>query len=271
MTLLVTPSAVDRYLYDAASAYQNPRVEPGAELRFGVDLGSATVLLTAVTAGGKPAYYDQIRCGVVRDGVVVDFAGAVSAVRELVTRAEERLHTRVLAAAAAYPPGVGEAESRACRYVLENAEVDCRRLVDEVSAAQELLGVRDGAIADVGGGSTGVGVYRDATLVSLDDRPGGGFQLNLILAGALSLDVAEAEQLKRTGSGNHLSILAPGIEKIADNIRRLMGPPPNGPVHLVGGALMCSGAGAIVAQYIGHPVVEYRYALLVTPFGIALS
>ncbi len=263
--------AVERYLHDAASSYRHPRVEPDADLSFGVDLGTATVALTAVTSGGEPAYYDELRTGVVRDGVVVDFAGAVAAVRELVGRAEELLRARVRDAAAAYPPGVGEAESRACRYVLENAGVNCRRLVDEVSAAQALLGVRDGAIADVGGGSTGVGVYRDGSLVSLGDRPGGGAQLNLILAGALSMDVAEAEERKRAGGNQDLSILGPGIERIADNIRRLMGPPPSGPVHLIGGTMMYPGAGPIVARYIGHPVAEYAHALLVTPFGIALS
>jgi hypothetical protein len=34
---------------------------------------------------------------------------------------------------------------------------------------------------------------------------------------------------------------------------------------------MCPGAGQIVSRYLGHPVVEHPHALLVTPFGIALS
>ena len=121
-----------------------------------------------------------------RDGVVVDFAGAATAVRQLRERAEEQLGAALTSAATAYPPGVSEADARACRYVLEQAGLDCRVLVDEVSAARALLGVDDGAIADVGGGSTGVGVYRDGELVSLGDRPGGGHHLNLILAGGLA-------------------------------------------------------------------------------------
>src|SRR6202034_4564672 len=97
------------------------------------------------------------------------------------------------------PPGVPETEARACRYVLENAGVACRCLVDEVSAAQALLQLRDGAIVDVGGGSTGVGVVEDGELVSLSDRPGGGHHLDLILAGALRLTIEDAERRKRAG------------------------------------------------------------------------
>jgi ethanolamine utilization protein EutJ len=208
---------------------------------------------------------------VVRDGVVIDFAGAAAAVRQLRERAEQALGTELTAAATAYPPGVGAADSRACRYVLEQAGLDCRALVDEVSAAQALLRVGDGAIADVGGGSTGVGVYSGGELVSLGDRPGGGHHLNLILAGGLGLPVAEAERLKRTHAADYTAVLKPGLERIADNIGRLLDPRPAGPVHLVGGALMCPGAGAIVARYLDHPVVEHPHALLVTPFGIALS
>ncbi len=156
--------------------------------------------------------------------------------------------------------------------MVERAGFDCVGLVDEVSAAQALLGVRDGAIADVGGGSTGVGVYAGGTLVSLGDLPGGGHHLNLILAGAFGLPLEEAERAKREGSvANPLAILRPGIERVAHNIGTLMPERPAGPVHLVGGALLVPGAGAVVAAYLGHEVAEHPHALLVTPFGIALS
>lgn len=271
MTVTVADLVVEGFMDEASRAYRSPRAGALEPLRFGIDLGTATVVLAAVGADGRPAYYDQVAAGVVRDGVVVDFAGAVAAVRQLVAGAEAELGAAVTEAATAYPPGVGEAESRACRYVLEQAGVDCRALVDEVSAAHRLLRVFDGVIADVGGGSTGVGVYRDGELVSLGDLPGGGHHLNLILAGALSIDEAAAEELKRAAGGQYLSVLAPGIERIADNIMRLMGPARRGSIHLVGGALMYPGAAAIVARYTGAPVEEHRYALLVTPFGIALS
>jgi ethanolamine utilization protein EutJ len=271
VTVAVPDLTVEEFLDEAGRAHRSLRPGAPAPFRFGIDLGTATVVLAAVGADGRPAYFDQVAAGVVRDGVVVDFAGAVAAVCELRARAEAEVGAVITDAATAYPPGVGEADSRACRYVLEQAGIDCRMLVDEVSAAQRLLRLTDGVIADVGGGSTGVGVYRHGELVSLADRPGGGHQLNLILAGALSIDEGAAEELKRTDGGLHLSILAPGIERIADTILSMMGPQPCGVIHLVGGALMYPGAAAIVARYTGAPVKEHRFALLVTPFGIALS
>jgi ethanolamine utilization protein EutJ len=261
---------VDEFLADAASRFHQLAPRVGGALHCGIDLGTATVVITIVDEYDRPVYLDQIRTEVVRDGVVVDFAGAVAAVRQLRARAEATLGIELTSAATAYPPGVGETESRACRYVLEQAGIECRRLVDEVSAAQALLGLTDGAVA-VGGGSTGVGVYQNGELTALGDRAGGGHHLNLILAGALSVSIREAEELKRTNAGNYVSILEPGIERIADNIGRLLDPRPAGPVHLVGGALMCPGAGQIVSRYIDHPVVEHNHALLVTPFGIAFS
>jgi ethanolamine utilization protein EutJ len=267
----MTRIEVGEFLAAAAARMQAPDPAPDGALRCGIDLGTATVVLTVVDGRDQPVYLDQRQAEVVRDGVVVDFAGAAAAVRQLRERAEEQLATELTSAATAYPPGVDAADSRACRYVLEQAGLDCRRLVDEVSAAQGLLRVRDGAIADVGGGSTGVGVYRDGELVSLGDRPGGGHHLNLILAGGLGVPVSEAERLKRTHAADYTAMLRPGIERIADNIGRLLDPRPAGPVHLVGGALMCPGAGQIVSRYLDHPVVEHPHALLVTPFGIALS
>jgi ethanolamine utilization protein EutJ len=269
--MTVTRIDVSDFLADATYRFQSPADAVGTDLRCGVDLGTATVVLTVVDETDRPVYLDQIRAEVVRDGVVVDFAGATAAVRELRARAQAALGVELDSAATAYPPGVGETESRACRYVLEQAGFECRALIDEVAAAQALLQITDGAIADVGGGSTGVGVYRNGELVGLGDRPGGGHYLNLILAGALSVPIGEAEELKRTRAGDYSAILKPGIERIADNIGRLLNPVPDGPIHLVGGALMCPGAGRIVSRYLERPVIEHDHALLVTPFGIAFS
>ena len=269
--LAPTPEAVEAFLADAAARAGAPRDDVALPVRVGIDLGTATIVITVVDAQGLPVYHDQITAEAVRDGVVVDFQAATTAVRTLRMKAEAELGLPLSAAATAYPPGVGVGESRACRYVLEAAGLDCRNLVDEVGAAQALLGITDGAIVDVGGGSTGVGVYREGALTSLGDLPGGGHQLNLILAGALRIDIPAAEELKRLQGAEYLPYLGPGIERIAHNSDRLMPTRPAGPIHLVGGALMLPGTGGIISRYLDHPVVEYDHALLVTPFGIALS
>ena len=92
---------------------------------------------------------------------------------------------------------MGADESRACQFVLERAGLDCISLLDEVSAANPLLEIGDGVLVDVGGGSTGVGIIRNGELTRVEDLPGGGHHLDLILAGALQIPLAEAESLKR--------------------------------------------------------------------------
>jgi ethanolamine utilization protein EutJ len=266
-----TTPGVDEFLNEAAGLLRSPAPEWEGPLRVGIDLGTATIVIAVVDALGRPVYLDFRREEAVKDGVVVDFHAAAAATAALKEAAEAALGVPLTQAAAAYPPGVPEADARACRFVLERAGFECVNLIDEVTAAQALLNVSEGAIADVGGGSTGVGMYRDGELVSLDDLPGGGHHLNLILAGHLKVDLAEAERIKREDPTDRLAVLRPGIERIAHNIDRLLPSRPAGPIHLVGGALMVSGAGAVVHRYLGHEVREYPHALLITPFGIALS
>jgi ethanolamine utilization protein EutJ len=259
------------FLHTAVKRLRVPRDDARGPLRFGVDLGTATIVIAAVDADGEPVYWDFQRARVVRDGVVVDFHGAVEAVRKLKATAEEALGTTIEEAATAHPPAVPASECRACAFVLQQAEIDCRRLVDEVGAANALLEVRDGAVVDVGGGSTGVGVYRSGKLVRLGDVAGGGHHLDLILAGALRLSIEAAEEHKRDRGDEVVQILRPGVERVAESIRRLCGGTNPGIVHLAGGALQLPGADAIVARYLGWPVQAWRHAELITPFGIALS
>ena len=217
-----------------------------------------------------PAFAASEPCEALRDGVVMDFGGAVEAVTRLVETAAGTGH-RIAAATAGYPPGIGPSESRACRFVLERAGLDCTALVDEVSAANAFLGIADGVLVDVGAGSTGVGIFRDGELVEVGDVPGGGHHLNLILAGALGTSIEEAERRKRTGGADHLPILRPGLERIAASIERLSTGHGSLPVHLAGGGLMLPGAGEVVSQYLEREVVEYPLALYITPLGLAWS
>jgi len=272
MTLRLAPApAMADYLERAAASAQSPTLGGSGPISCGVDLGTATIVLAIVDGAQDPVYCDAVPSQAVRDGVVVDFHGAAESVAGLKERAEAVLGVTLESAATAYPPGVGANESRACQFVLERAGLDCRELIDEVSAANALLGVRDGVVVDVGGGSTGVGIIRGGMLIDVGDLPGGGHHLNLILAGALGIGVEEAERLKREDGGSYLHVLRPGLERVAANIERLSRGAKDLPVHLVGGALMIRGAGDVIAQYLERPVVEYPHALLITPFGIARS
>lgn len=270
LRLLPAPAAT-QFLERAASRYQDAAAEWVGPLRVGVDLGTATIVFAVIDAAGEPIYVDSMPSQAVRDGVVVDFHGAVQVVGALKERAEAAFGQEFTEAGTAYPPGVGANESRACQFVLERAGLDCVSLLDEVSAANRLLEISDGVLVDVGGGSTGVGIIRHGELARVEDLPGGGHHLDLILAGALQIPLAEAESLKRERGGHYLHVLQPGLERVASNIERLSGGDGDLPVHLVGGALMIDGAGEVVARYLERPVVEYPHALYITPFGIARS
>jgi ethanolamine utilization protein EutJ len=207
--------------------------------------------------------------GALRDGVVVDFAAATRTVRQLREDAEQALGVALTSAATAYPPCIAEPDARACRFVGEAAGFDKVTLTDEVSAAQGVLGVRDGVIVDVGGGSTGVGIFRDGRLVELADQPGGGHHMDLVLAGALGISVEAAERLKRTEPQACFGYLVPSFERIGASVRGMTTQATDLPLHLAGGALMVPGAAEVLGSYLGRPTVSYAHALLITPLGIA--
>jgi ethanolamine utilization protein EutJ len=265
----MSAATVEQTLDEAYQRIRSARTEHDGNLRTGIDLGTATCVITVIDAAGMPVWIDFDRTAAIRDGVVVDFAAAIEAVRKLKADAEAELGMELTDAATAFPPCIGEADSRACGYVLEGAGFGQVTLIDEVNAANETLGIRDGVVIDVGGGSTGVGVFEHGELTALDDRPGGGHHLDLILAGSLGLTVSEAEKLKRSGDDDYIAILRPGIERIAASIRDLTRGAEHLDLHLAGGALMLPGADTIISKYLGRRVHVYRHALLITPLGIA--
>lgn len=255
----------------AARIGQTPAAPPAGPLRVGVDLGTATCVLVVLDGADTPVWVDGHPSGALADGVVVDFAKAVATVRQLRLRAEEALGVELTTAATAHPPCIPAGDARACTYVCETAGFADVVLVDEVTAAQRTLDVRDGVVVDVGGGSTGVGVFRGSRLAALDDRAGGGHHLDLVLAGALGLSVEEAEVHKREHPADSLPILVPGLQRIAESVRVMTRGAEELPLHLAGGALMIPGAGDVLAKYLERTVVTYPHALLITPIGIARS
>jgi ethanolamine utilization protein EutJ len=261
----------ERTLTLAAARLGRAAEDVAGPLRVGVDLGTASCVLAVLDRDDEPVWLDSHPSGALADGVVVDFAAATRVVAELKERAEAALAVTLSAAATGYPPCIGEADARACRYVCEAAGFDGVALVDEINAAQRTLELDDGVLIDVGGGSTGVGVFRGGRLTYLDDRPGGGHHLDLVLAGALGVAVEAARRRKHEQADECFSVLVPGFERIAESVRIMTREAPELDLHVAGGALMVQGADAVLAKYLDRPVVTYPHPLLVTPVGIARS
>lgn len=240
-------------------------------VKAGVDLGTAYTVLVVLDEHDAPLAVAHERADVVRDGVVVDFAGATEVVRRLKADVEERLGLRLGAAHGAYPPGVAPSEVRAVRHVIEAADMECSGLVDEPTAANAVLGLRDGAVVDVGGGSTGIAVVADGQVVHTADEATGGLHLSLVIAGALGISLEEAEALKTdpTEQARLLPLVRPVMEKVADIVVRHTRGWPVPTIALVGGTVAFPGFADAVADASGLAAVVPVSPLFVTPLGIA--
>ena len=84
-TLARTMAAVE-----AALSSGSPSTRPEA-VKVGVDLGTAYTVVTVLDEHDRPLAVAYERADVVRDGVVVDFIGAVDVVRRLKADVESRL------------------------------------------------------------------------------------------------------------------------------------------------------------------------------------
>lgn len=251
---------------------------PTGELRVGVDLGTAYLVLVVLDASLQPIAGEYQFAQVARDGLVVDFVGAVDRLTAMKRRVEERVGCELTHAATAYPPGVARAEVRATANVVEAAGLECTGLVDEPTAANALLGLRDGAIVDVGGGTTGIAILRDGEVVYTADEPTGGTHFSLVVAGAHDITFEAAEEMK-TDPGQQarlFPIIRPVMEKVANIVRRHVDIYQEGVGHridqliVVGGTARFPGVAAVVEEYTGISTRVPARPLFVTPVGIAM-
>lgn len=246
---------------------------PEGDVSVGVDLGTANVVLTVLDSAGRPAAVHRRAAQVVRDGLVVDFVGASDIVRQLKAEAEAELGVSLHHAASGYPPGVPEVEVRAVAHVLGAAGLECLRLIDEPSAANLVLGIDDGALVDVGGGTTGVALVQAGEVVSTTDEATGGTHFTLVISGALEIpyDQAEALKLDPAEQPRLLPLVRPVMEKVAAIVARHLGNRSVPAIHLVGGASAFYRMGEVVQEVLGIPVRTAAQPLLVTPLGLALA
>ncbi|MBL8055582.1 MAG: ethanolamine utilization protein EutJ [Anaerolineales bacterium] len=250
----------------------SPLGEYRGELHVGVDLGTAYTVLIVLDEQRQPIAGAYQFAQIVRDGLVVDFTGAVDLLRRLKAQVEARLGVPLTAAASAYPPGVPPAEVRATAHVLHAAGLECTGLIDEPTAANNVLQIRDGAIVDVGGGTTGIAIFRDGRVVYTADEPTGGTHFSLVIAGAQNLTFEQAEELKKDPRQQTrlFPVVRPVMEKVGSIVRRHVAGHPVETLYLVGGTCAYPGMDRVLEEYTGIKTVVPGSPLFVTPLGIAM-
>lgn len=252
---------------------------PHGALRVGVDLGTAYLVLVVLDEQGMPLAGEYQFAQVVRDGLVVDFVGAVDRLTAMRQRVEARLGRELTHAASAFPPGVPRAEVRATANVVEAAGMHCETLVDEPTAANALLGIRNGAVVDVGGGTTGIAIIENDEVVYTADEATGGTHFSLVIAGAHNVSFEEAEAMKIDPAQQQklLPVVRPVMEKVASIAARHLAEYERQSGHsvdeltLVGGTVAFPGIAAVVQEYTGIKTIVPERPMFITPIGIALS
>lgn len=251
-------------------------INPGnvsGDLYCGIDLGTAYTVLTAIDSEGNPVAVTYRFAQVVRDGVVVDFTGATRILRELKAELEKKLNRELEKAAGAFPPDTGSSTVKAHFYVCEGAGFEVINMIDEPTAANNVLNIENGAVVDIGGGTTGIAVIQDGKVVYTADEPTGGTHFSLVIAGARHISFEEAEEFKKRPENQKevMLMVKPVIQKVASIIKSKIRGYDVKSIYLVGGTCCLEGIEKVIENELHIPTFKPIDPLLVTPLGIALS
>lgn len=264
----------DNFLAEVEKSFTHrQKPHPGEAIKVGLDLGTASIVLIVLGHNNRPLGAARRFAQVVRDGLVVDFGAARAICEELKNELEKDLGIELTFAAIAVPSGTSERDAATHKYVAQGAGLEAETVLDEPAAANLVLNIKNGAIVDIGGGTTGVAILKDGELLKTVDEPTGGTHLTLVLAGHHRLKFEEAEILKQDPKSAKKigALVAPVLQKIGTIIRTAISGFPVEQVHLVGGTASTFGIEKIVTQETGVPVKVSALPILVTPAGIALG
>lgn len=256
----------ERIKQKTAAPYTGP-------LKIGVDLGTANIVLCAVDQDNRPVAGVTREASVVRDGIVVDYMGAVEIVRDMKKELEDILGTELeyAPAATAIPPGILEGNAKIIKNVVDAADFQVTRVLDEPTAAAGVLGIQNGAVVDVGGGTTGISILKDGNVVFTADEPTGGTHMTLVIAGAKKISFEEAESLKKREPEAVFPMIKPVVEKMASIVERFIEGHDVDTIYVVGGASEFRRFEEVFEKQTGIKTIKPVEPLLVTPLGIAFS
>ena len=230
-------------------------------LKVGVDLGTANIVIAVADQENRPVAGATAVSRAVKDGIVVDFVGAMQTVRRLKAQLEELLEVSLERAATAVPPGIIEGNVRCISNVVEGAGFEVTNVMDEPTAA----------VVDVGGGTTGISILKDGQVIFTADEPTGGTHMTLVLAGYYGISIEEAENLKKDPAKEPdvFPVIKPVVQKMAAIVKSFLKNFDVDRVYVVGGASCFTEFDSVFEKELGITTVKTNDALLVTPLGIA--
>lgn len=243
------------------------------EVFLGVDVGTANVVTVAVDENGHPVTGEITPARVTREGIIMDYIGAVGIVKDHVKKIEERLGINLQYGVSAIPPQTEEGNKKVTKNVLEGAYLDVLEIIDESTAAAIALGIDEGIVVDIGGGSTGISILEHGKVAYTADEPTGGFALDLVIAGNRKISIEEAENRKRNTEEQDtlFHIVKPVFEKLATIINCHSRNTNVDVIYMVGGTSSFKGFDGLMEKETGRKVILPEHALLVTPLGMAVS
>jgi len=253
------------------SVIGNPAPCAGRRLKCGVDLGTAYIVIVVLDEHDDPVACEMEFASVIRDGLVVDYFETLEIVRRLKERIEGGIGQELVHAAIAMPPGT-QVNARTHKYVVEGAGFEVSDVLDEPTAANAVLKVKNGVVADIGGGTTGYAVISGGEVVKVGDEPTGGTHLSLVIAGHRGISLEEAEIYKRD-EANHatlLPVVRPVIEKMATIVRNGIADHGAETICLCGGTCNLAGLGEVFEDVCQLPAFMPDHPMLITPLGIAM-
>lgn len=118
------------------------------------DLGTANIAIVVLDEDNQPVAGVMYPSNVVKDGVVVDYLTASRVVARLKQILEQKQGCTLERAAIAVPPGISEGNTKVIVNVVELAGFIVTQVLDEPVAAASALNIKNGAVVDVGGGTT---------------------------------------------------------------------------------------------------------------------
>jgi len=241
-------------------------------LKVGVDPGTANIALVVLDQEDNPVAGISHPSRAVKDGVVVDFLAASRVVSDLKATLEQRLGRSLSHAATAIPPGILPGNTKVIVNMVEAAGFAVTNVVDEPAAAARALNIRDGAVVDVGGGTTGISILQNGEVIFSADEPTGGNHMTLVISGAMGFSFSEAEEMKKAPDHEDqiFALVRPVAEKMAYLVAGWLTRYPADTLYLVGGASSFHQFADVFRQSTGKQVIQAMQPLLVTPLGIAM-